>query len=1200
MALETATFLDELVSTNPLASDNVSQGDNHLRLLKAVLQSSFPSVDMAVNAIHASSSAPAESISAGLVWFDTSANVLKIRNEANDAWVTLAVSPVTSYEVDLNGAKLILDADADTYITADTDDQIDITIAGADDFQFTANTFGILAGSTIVYEGATADAYETTLTVVDPTADRTVSLPNATDTLVGKATTDTLTNKTLTSPTINAGALTGAFTGTADLTGLVLQGASPIVLEGSTSDAYETTIAVTDPTADRTWTIPNSTDTFVGKATTDTFTNKTLTSPTINAGALTGAFTGTADLTALVLQGASPLVFEGATADAYETTLALTDPTADRTLTLPNATDTLVGKATTDTLTNKTMASSSNTFDNATTSAKGMASFSSDNFSVSSGAVTIKDAGVANAELANMAANTIKVRDANSSGVPSDVALATTQVLIGDGTGFTAAALSSDVTMTNAGVVTIADNAVSLAKMAGLARGKIIYGDSSGDPAALAVGSADYVLTSDGTDISWVAATTGDITGVGVTSPITGGGTSGSVTIAIQDASTSAKGAASFSSDNFAASSGAITIKDAGVANAELANMAANTIKVRDANSSGVPSDKALATTQILIGDGTGFTAAALSGDVTMTNAGAVTIAANSVDGTMIAMGSDAQGDVMYYDGTNWARLGYGTDGHFLKTQGASANPVWAASSGGGASDIDGLSDALVENNSIWLGNDPSGTTDTASNNVAVGTTALDAVTTADETVAIGYNALTAATTGTANTAVGSAALAALTTGSQNVSMGKNSSDAITEGDNNVAVGDGALSATTTADDNTALGTQTLKLNTTGAANTAVGKGALYANTTASYCNAVGSTALDANTTGTSNNAFGYNALGACTTGNRNTAVGHESGKDQTTANDNTSIGNWSLKDTTTGSNNIAVGTYALRVNTTGNANAALGWQALILNTTGVQDVAVGYNAGASQTTAGSTVAIGYTAGYSATTGGYNTSCGAEALYTNITGVNSTAIGFKALRAATANNNTAVGLEALLVVSTGYANTGVGNYAGNSITTGVNNTCLGNDADATAVDVSNEFTLGNSSVDNLRCNDTSISALSDERDKAEVSNLPSVAGLDFINSLRPITYYWDRREWYEDGESDGSKINHDYDSQVSNSGQRMGFIAQEVEESLSGMKYMEDSKMVGGTEEKLEFAPAQLVTSLVKAIQQLSEEVESLKAQLEG
>ena len=53
----------------------------------------------------------------------------------------------------------------------------------------------------------------------------------------------------------------------------------------------------------------------------------------------------------------------------------------------------------------------------------------------------------------------------------------------------------------------IADDQVTLAKMAGLARGKIIYGDSSGNPAALAVGSANYILTSDGTDISWAAST---------------------------------------------------------------------------------------------------------------------------------------------------------------------------------------------------------------------------------------------------------------------------------------------------------------------------------------------------------------------------------------------------------------------------------------------------------------------------------------------------------------------------------------------------------------------------------------------------------------------------------------------------------------------------------------------------------------------
>ena len=57
---------------------------------------------------------------------------------------------------DLNGGKLIFDADADTSITADTDDQLDIEIAGANDFQFTANTFTVLSGSTLtIASGAT-------------------------------------------------------------------------------------------------------------------------------------------------------------------------------------------------------------------------------------------------------------------------------------------------------------------------------------------------------------------------------------------------------------------------------------------------------------------------------------------------------------------------------------------------------------------------------------------------------------------------------------------------------------------------------------------------------------------------------------------------------------------------------------------------------------------------------------------------------------------------------------------------------------------------------------------------------------------------------------------------------------------------------------------------------------------------------------
>jgi hypothetical protein len=88
--------------------------------------------------------------------------------------------------------------------------------------------------------------------------------------------------------------------------------------------------------------------TLVSTTGAETLTNKTITSPVVSGLSLSD----------------SNIVFEGATDDAYETTLTVTDPTADRTVTIPNATTTLVGQDTTDTLTNKTISGSSNTLSN--------------------------------------------------------------------------------------------------------------------------------------------------------------------------------------------------------------------------------------------------------------------------------------------------------------------------------------------------------------------------------------------------------------------------------------------------------------------------------------------------------------------------------------------------------------------------------------------------------------------------------------------------------------------------------------------------------------------------------------------------------------------------------------------------------------------------------------------------------------------
>ena len=154
-------------------------------------------------------------------------------------------------------------------------------------------------GRTMVFEGATDDDFETTISFAEPTADRTHTLPDATGTIIFADSVATLTNKT-----ISLGSNT---------------------ISGSLAE-FNSAL---------------SGDDFATLTGTETLTNKTFTSPTVSAHTFSSGTT-----TSGMTIGANGIVFEGATADAHETTLTAVDPTQDNTITIPNETMTAITTAT--------------------------------------------------------------------------------------------------------------------------------------------------------------------------------------------------------------------------------------------------------------------------------------------------------------------------------------------------------------------------------------------------------------------------------------------------------------------------------------------------------------------------------------------------------------------------------------------------------------------------------------------------------------------------------------------------------------------------------------------------------------------------------------------------------------------------------------------------------------------------------------
>ena len=108
MALDPANYIDELSITDPTATDLVSQGDDQIRTVKRAVKQSFPSVDIAVNAIHTSATEPAVSVAEGLVWIDTSGgagnHVAKIYD--GSAFIVLPFSVEAAKTVDVDGGTI--------------------------------------------------------------------------------------------------------------------------------------------------------------------------------------------------------------------------------------------------------------------------------------------------------------------------------------------------------------------------------------------------------------------------------------------------------------------------------------------------------------------------------------------------------------------------------------------------------------------------------------------------------------------------------------------------------------------------------------------------------------------------------------------------------------------------------------------------------------------------------------------------------------------------------------------------------------------------------------------------------------------------------------------------------------------------------------------------------------------------------------
>lgn len=105
MSIETANYVTELDLANPKPIDPISEGDNHIRLVKSVLKDTFPNAYEAINGVHTGATEPTQT-SSGQLWYDTSTNLVMVRNVGDDGWEPVSFIPDPDIDVVLLNRKV--------------------------------------------------------------------------------------------------------------------------------------------------------------------------------------------------------------------------------------------------------------------------------------------------------------------------------------------------------------------------------------------------------------------------------------------------------------------------------------------------------------------------------------------------------------------------------------------------------------------------------------------------------------------------------------------------------------------------------------------------------------------------------------------------------------------------------------------------------------------------------------------------------------------------------------------------------------------------------------------------------------------------------------------------------------------------------------------------------------------------------------